>query len=390
MPKVLAIIQTPVFGGPHNQMLNLVHPLAQQGWETVVVLPNEPGTGIERLQAANIPVRQTSLHRLRAKLNPLSHVEMLLAAEPEIRQLEALIEEEQADVVQICGLMSVHGGIAAQRRNIPIVWQLLSTFAPMPLRCLLTPYVKRVADIVMTTGVRIAHQHPGISAMGERLIPFFPPVDTQRFRFDPAQRERARAALGIPDNALAIGTIGNRNRQKAHERMIKLFAHLSERHCHLHFRILGAETPSNADYYKKHVVQLAERLNLLEDGRLQFVEPHDRVAELLPALDIFVLTSRAEGIPTAVLEAQACGIPVVSNNIGAIAEAVIDGQTGFISPSADTVTLSERIERLIQDPALRQKMGKQSREHAEAQFSIHQCVALHSQAYHMAIQHRAG
>src|SRR4051812_25623910 len=98
MPKVLAIIQTPVFGGPHNQMLNLVKPLAAHGWETVVLLPLESDTGVARLSAADIPLIQTSLHRLRAVINPLTHLEMVKAFSPEVSALERIIRQQQADV----------------------------------------------------------------------------------------------------------------------------------------------------------------------------------------------------------------------------------------------------------------------------------------------------
>jgi len=387
MPKVLAIIQTPVFGGPHNQMLNLVEPLAAQGWDTTVVLPLESDTGAERLSAAGIPLIRTSLHRLRAVLNPLTHFEMIDSFLPEVGSLEKLISQQQADVVQICGLMSIQGGIAARRLDIPIVWQLLSTFAPPPLRQLLTYYVQSAADVVMTTGEKIAQAHAGILKLKDRVIPFYPPVDTERFRPDGRQRQEARAELGVPEDGVLIGTVGNRNRQKGHDRMIEAFAHLRQRYPNLYFRILGAHTASNAAYYQKAVIERAKHLGLMENQQLQFVEPGDRVAELLPAFDIFVMTSRAEGIPTAILEAMACGIPVVSVDVGAIGEVVLDGKTGCLVKSVDSIVFAQAVEKLLENPLLRREMEQQSRQYAVAQFSIAQCVRLHCLAYQKAMKH---
>lgn len=387
MPKVLAIIQTPVFGGPHNQMLNLVKPLAEQGWDTTVVLPPEKGTGIERLSAVGIPFIQTPLHRLRATVNPKTHLELLTGFFPEVRLLEDIIRHQQADIVQICGLMSLHGGIAAKRQGIPIVWQLLSTFAPPPLRQLLSYYVTRTADVVMTTGQKIAQMHPGISQLGDRVIPFFPPVDTDRFRPDVGQRMRARAELGVPDEGILIGTVGNRSRQKAHHRMIEAFAYLQKPYENLHFRILGAHTPSNADYYQNEVMKRAENLGLLASQQLQFVEPGNRVVDFLPAFDIFVLTSLAEGTPTAIIEAMACGVPVVAMDVGGVGELVINGKTGLLVKSTDPIVFAQTVEKLVQDDALRKQMGENSRRHAVEHFSISQCVNLHRLAFERAIRH---
>jgi glycosyltransferase involved in cell wall biosynthesis len=387
MPKVLTIIQTPVFGGPHNQVVNLVEPLAAEGWESMVVLPTESDTGVERLRAANIPFVQTPLHRLRAKLNPMTHIALATSFMPEVRQLEKLIRQFQADVVHICGLMSMHGGVAAKRQDVPIMWQLLSNFAKPPLRQILTHYVAQNADSVMTTGRKIAEMHSEILKLGDRVIHFVAPVDTNRFRPDPQKRSAARKELGIPDDGLLIGTVGNRNRQKAHERMIEAFGYLQKQYSNVHFRILGANTPSYAPTYQKLVIERAKKLGLLDQGRLQFVEPGSRVVDLLPAFDIFVLTSRAEGIPTAILEAMSCAIPVVAMDVGAVEEVVLDGKTGILVRSTNPTIFAHAVAQLIEDPLRREEMGHNSRDYAVAEFGIAQCVRLHSLAYQKAIEH---
>lgn len=387
MPKVLTIIQTPVYGGPHNCMLNTAKPLLDRGWESTVILPTENGTGRERLSAAGIPTVQTPIHRLRAKINPMVHLETVNSFFPEVSVIENLIREQQPDVVQICGLMSLHGGVAAKRQDVPIVWQILGTFAPPPLRQVLSRYVQGAADVVMTTGKKIAQIHTGITKLGDRVIPFYPPVDTERFRPDMEQRLRARAELGVPEGSILIGTVGNRCRPKAHERMVEAFAYLQKRYDNLHFRILGGHTPSNAVYYQREVMDRAKRLGLFNTPQFQLVEPGHRVPELLPAFDIFALTSRAEGIPTVVLEAMACGVPVVAMEVGGVAEVVMEGVTGFVVPSTNPTVFAQTVAKLIEDSSLRLQMEQNSRQQALAKFSIMNCVDLHIQAYDMALRH---
>jgi glycosyltransferase involved in cell wall biosynthesis len=93
------------------------------------------------------------------------------------------------------------------------------------------------------------------------------------------------------------------------------------------------------------------------------------IARLLSAADVFLLTSISEGIPLAVIEALAAGLPVVSTNVGGIGEVVEDGRSALLAPSGDHVALAERVLRLVGDPVLSQQLAKQGRARAEEMFS---------------------
>jgi glycosyltransferase involved in cell wall biosynthesis len=386
--RLLSIIQTPTFGGPHNQMLRLTEPLNKLGWETRVILPAERESGFERLSEAGIEVVEIPIFRMRKKLDPRVHGQFVIGFRPTVRQLRSQIREYQPDVVQVCGLMSLHGAIAAYLERVPVVWQLLSTFAPLPLRFLLTPLVCKIADVVMTTGTEIGRQHPGLAKAEDRIIPFFPPVDTGLFKPDRFQRAKARQELNIPEGALLIGTIGNQNWQKGHDYFVDIARRVYERHPYVRFRILGAHTPSNADYYQKNVIQRARDYGLLEEGVLDFVEPGSRVAELLPALDIFLLTSRAEGVPTAILEAMSCGIPVVATDVGSVKEVVEEDITGLVVPPADVSAAIEALEGMLRDANLMSRMGWMARQRAIERFDVNVCASVHATAYQQAMERR--
>ncbi len=386
--RLLSIIQTPTFGGPHNQMLRLTEPLNKLGWRTRVVLPAERESGFERLSAGGIEVVEIPIYRMRKKLDPRVHIRFIFGFWPTVQQLQDQIREYQPDVVQVCGLMSLHGAIAAYLERVPVVWQLLSTFAPLPLRFLLTPLVRKIAKVVMTTGTEIGRQHPGLGKIQDRVVPFFPPVDTGLFKPNRSRRARARQELNIPEDALLVGTVGNQNWQKGHDYFVDTALRVYERHPHLRFRILGTHTPSNADYYQKNVIQRARDYALLEEGVLDFVEPGSRVAELLPALDIFLLTSRAEGVPTAILEAMSCGIPVVATDVGSVKEVVEEGITGFVIPPADVSAAIDALDDLLGDADLMSQMGLRARQRAIERFDVNVCALVHASAYQQAMESR--
>jgi glycosyltransferase involved in cell wall biosynthesis len=388
MRRVLVVIQTPTYGGPHNQVLRLREPLRRRGWETEVLLPEEPGNGAARLAEAGLKVFTAPMCRLRRSLHPGTQLRQWRHAASGVRAVRRIVADRAPDIVQVCGLMTVQGALAARRSGRPLVWQLLSTFAPLPLRAALVPLVVRWADAVMSTGVETARQHPGMDA--SRAFDFFPPVDLPQWRFDGEGRAAARRALGVPDDAVLVGTVGNFNRQKAHERLVEAAARLRTSNAALRFCLLGSPTAGQTDYYERQVVARAASLGLTQDRTLQFVNPGERVASLIHALDIFVLTSRAEGVPTALLESMAAGIPAVAMDVGGVGEAVVDGSTGLLVPSGDLDGFVAAVATLAADAARRQRMSAAAAARAHASFSSESCADRHVAAFQHALDRAGG
>jgi glycosyltransferase involved in cell wall biosynthesis len=93
------------------------------------------------------------------------------------------------------------------------------------------------------------------------------------------------------------------------------------------------------------------------------------VASILAVSDIFVLASRYEGLPLAIIEAMMAGLPVVATRVGGVAELVEDGVTGLIVPPRDGEALTRALRRLLADPELRHRMGMAGRERALRDFA---------------------
>jgi glycosyltransferase involved in cell wall biosynthesis len=382
MRVLLAVVHHSVFGGPHNQLLRLAAPLATRGWETVAVLPEGTGNAAGRLREAGIRVLQAPLHRPRKTLHPKPHVNWILGFLPEISLLRRIIREERAEVVQVAGPLYPQGAIAAHLENVPVVWQLLGLFTPFPIRCITMPLVLSLSDVVMTTGITIARAHPGALRLHNRLVPFYPPVDTDQFRPDAARRRAAREELGVPADRVLIGTVGNFTSHKGHDLLVRAAATVQKRFPRAAFRILGTRTPSHAAYYDKHVRNLTAELGLQND--VKFVEPGDRVAELLPAFDMFIMPSRVEGIPTSVLEAMASGLPVIATDVGGVREVVENGVTGRVVKAGRSAPIADAICDLLEAPSLLAQMGALARRRAVEQYDLKICAGTHQAAYELA------
>jgi len=102
---------------------------------------------------------------------------------------------------------------------------------------------------------------------------------------------------------------------------------------------------------------------------LGWVEEHQK-SELFARAKVFLLPSHSEGLPIAILEAMAHGIPVVSTEVGGIPDAVIEGATGFLIQPGDVTTLAERVSRLLSDHDLWSHFSKASIERMTRYFQV--------------------
>ncbi len=104
-------------------------------------------------------------------------------------------------------------------------------------------------------------------------------------------------------------------------------------------------------------------------GRVTILGARDDVPALLRTADVFVLASRWEGLPLAVIEAMMSGLPVVATAVGGVAEEVVDGETGLLVPPENPEALASALARLLDDPALRRRMGAAGQARAREHFT---------------------
>jgi FkbM family methyltransferase len=381
----LFIEHHPVFGGPHNAAITLAKPLCEHGWRTIALLPNQEGSASERFREAGVEVETIELHRLRK--SPRENLRTGMHFASDVRRIREVIRRRGIALVVVAGFESPHGVLAGRLEGVPVVWQMISTRLPRSYGWIMSPFARRYADIVMTTGTTVARD-AGVDGMGSRWIPFLSPVDTERFAPSAERRAAARRELGLDGDGLVVGTVGNVNPQKGHRTFIRAAAALRRTRTDARFVILG-EQDRNHDAYRNALLVEAERLGLTLGEDLRIESPGRRVAELAPAFDVFWCTSepRAEGVPTAVMEAMSLGLPVVSTETGGIRDIVRDDETGFVVAPFDSDALARTTEAVLQEPGKVEALGVAGRAFAEANCRIENCTASHLQAFDAAIAH---
>jgi glycosyltransferase involved in cell wall biosynthesis len=381
--RLLSIISGALYGGAHNQAARLAKPLAEHGYVTRVLLPDEPGNAAERLEQSAVAVSMAPLRRPRAAASWKDNIATVARARDEVQTLRLAMRAEATDLVQIHGL-NLYGAIAARAEGLPVVWQLLDTRPPLALRTAMMPAVRFFADVVMTTGLTVAAAYPGALRLGRRLVPYIPPVDVDEFEPRPRLRSAVRAALGVPDGAVLVGSIGNRNPQKGHEYLLRAAPVARTQDERIVVRIRGERSMGHPEY--EDLLQRELATSGLEASALGSTGDDFTIPQIMSAFDVFVLSSvrRSEGLPTVLLEAMACEVPIIATDVGGVDEIVTEGETGRVVPAEDVPALAAAMVDLAQNKDLRTAMGREGRRRAIAHWQSTRCADTHIHAYETA------
>jgi colanic acid/amylovoran biosynthesis glycosyltransferase len=202
--------------------------------------------------------------------------------------------------------------------------------------------------------------------------PVFGPTPTIASRWCPAAQKPGQS----PHNALVALCAANLLPVKGHDHLLRAWALLRDRGAGCVLEIAGAGC------LQQRLRDLVEELRLQDAVRFLGYVSHGELLESyrLRRVDIVVLASVVlgpnfhEGIPVTLMEAMACGIPVVSTDTGGIPELLHDG-AGMMVPAEQPVALADALERLIRDADLRASLGKAGRRRVEEQFSLEGTVS---------------
>lgn len=146
------------------------------------------------------------------------------------------------------------------------------------------------------------------------------------------------------------------------------------------YEIIGTGAAEDSIRFAIHDLGLTNVVTL--HGR----QPGSFVHQKLLAADVYLLPSLSEGISNAALEAMAMAIPLVSSNAGGMAEALTDGVEGFLVPARDAAAITQAIRRLLDNPLLRQQMGKAGRRRVESHFHLQRQIDCFLQEYQAVLQ----
>jgi glycosyltransferase involved in cell wall biosynthesis len=286
-------------------------------------------------------------------------------------RLVRLFKRERVDAVVTIGAgdKMFWGRIAAHLAGVPVICSAIhSTGWPDVIERLnRTSLLTRWTDAFIAVADEHGRHLVDIEGFPAQLVHVIPNgIDVDRFAATNSS-SAMRQSLGVAADAPLVGIVAALRPEKDHVLFLNTAAIIRDKVPAARFLIIG-DGPE-----RPRLEKLAAELSLRD--AVQFLGNRSDVPELLNSLDVFVLTSQMEASPVSIMEAMACGKPVVAPRVGSIDESVIDGVTGFLVEPGCSVQASDRILRLLHDPPLAQRLGRAGRERVCRRSSLAAMVA---------------
>ena len=366
-PRLVYVVTLAEVGGAQSYVRDLMAAAREEYDVTVAAF----GDGPLRTAAAEFGIPFVSLQHVR---RPLSLIQDPLG----LVELTRLFRRLRPDIVHLnSSKAGILGRIAAVIARVPVTiftahgWAFKATSG---LGATLFLWADRAVRPFTTMVVCVSETElrAGLAARVCRVAEAT--VISNAVEVGAAPQREQRAA-----GRVEIVSVGRLAEPKDFATLLSAIALL--RHGSARLRVLG-DGPLRAELE----AQISE-LGL--DGSVELVGEVADVRPYLMQADIFVLSSRSEGMPISVLEAMASGLPVVASDVGGLGEVVVEGESGFLVSPEETTGLADRLSLLVSDEALRKRLGKAGWQRADRHFSLPRWRAAHMTLYRSLLDARS-
>lgn len=351
---VVHLTASPFFGGPERQLLGLARALSTEVRSTFYSFP-EGGLCRPFLDV---------LARHGLEGHALEHNSPRLPAM--VREVAGRLHADRADILCCHGYKADLAGLLAGRRaGVPVVmvsrgwtgatWKV-RLYEALDRRCL--RFAHHV--VCVSEGQAAKVRRTGVSE--QRLSVIRNAIDVDRFG-NPDKNGRAFLQAFFPEPPKRIiGAAGRLSPEKGFCHLVDAAARIVATQSDVGFIVFGDGPLRSA--LERQIEQRGLR------GRFILAGFRDDLDRWLPSLDVAVLPSLTEGLPNAVLEAFAAGVPVVATAVGGTPEVIVEGRTGYLVPPGQDGPLAHRLSDLLRCERTRRDMGWRGRERIRAEFTF--------------------
>ncbi len=377
--RVVRIITRLTIGGPSIQAISLSRELEPAGFDTHLIhgrLGADEGD-----MTTLMPIGRTSARHLETLVRPISPLRDAVA----LWQLFRELRRWQPDIVHThmakagaLGRMAavIYNWTAGSERRARLVHtyhgHVFEGYFGSPstrLFLVVERWLGRRTDALIAISPQVRHDVLATYGIGTnanvRLVPLG--FDLKRLAsIGQSDRERARAALGISATAFVITTVGRLTAIKQHSLFLEAAARVSERLPHALFLIVG-DGELRADLEARTA---AAKLG----GAVRFLGWRGDLETIYASTDVFMLTSRNEGTPVALIEAMAAALASVSTDVGGVRDVIAESDTGTLVPFGDPDALRDAVLRFAESAELRRQVGVKARTSVLERYDLRRLV----------------
>ena len=385
--NVMQVVRNLQIGGGQEVVRTLAENLAESGCRPVVCT-FEDGPLRQDIERLGIPVEVLPGRRYSVVAFPLFIAEMVRIR----RDLARVVTTYRVDVIQTHLLRVLDFVILTlrYRRDLLVFWTFQNAYFTLR-EDHLTRYKwsLRPKQFAYRMLYRLAARWvDGFIAVSEdvktALMKTFdiPPdkitvicnsVDVRRYQ-RPVDRAGVRRELGLAESARVVTVVATFKEQKGHRYLIEAAPAVISQYPELHILFIG-------DGELREEWQLRAR-DAGADGHIHFLGFRQDIPELLAASDCFVLPSLWEGLPMALVEAMASGLPIIATEVSGSKQAMVHGETGLLVAPGDAAQLEEAMVRMLSRPDQARAMGIAAQKRVEAHFGARKQAEDHMALYH--------
>jgi glycosyltransferase involved in cell wall biosynthesis len=394
MPRVLRILNRLAVGGPVLNATYLSRYLSPDFETILVVGEKEEHEKSAAYLADQLGINYVTIKGMGRSINPASDY---LA----YHQLKKLIKTFKPDIVHTHSAKpGALGRLAASASSVPVI---LHTFHGHVFH---SYFGSIKSNVFINTERYLARKSDAIIAISEQqkneLVQQFKIAPDDKFHVIPLgfdldrfhngtdeKRRKFRAEFSIDDDTISIGIIGRLVPVKNHYLFLKAIKQVLERsHKKIKALIIGdGETRTDLENVANETgIPYSTEKDREHCYPLIFTSWRSDIDVINAGLDIVCLTSFNEGTPVSLIEAQAADKAVVSTRVGGIADIVVEGETALLADVNDTQTYCDHLLRLVEDDALRLRMGSNSSKHVLQKFSYQRLMNDMSQLYYQLLE----
>jgi len=384
--RVLLLVSNLHIGGAQEIVRTLAETLPQAGCQ-VVVGTFEDGELRREIEKTGVAVEILPSRRHSVLALPLFLLEILRIR----RSLLQIVDKYQIQVIQTQLLRSLDFLVLSLRLTRPLLvfWtfhnaQFVLRSEHLPrfrwllgvkrwlhslLYRLSAPHVH--GYIAVSEDVRKAvHAYAG--PLQNKVSVILNSVDVQRYQ-GAVDRIEIRQQLGVPVQSKLIAVVATFKKQKGHHYLIEAVSALIEKHPELHILFIGDGE------LKPDLQEMTRKLGLVD--HIHFLGLRKDVPALLGASDFFVLPSLWEGLPMALIEAMATGLPVIATQVSGTKDVMLHLETGLLVQPGDAEQLSQAILQILSDPEDAKRMGDAGKSRVTEFFSAENQAQSHVKLY---------
>lgn len=303
--RILFVIGRLGRGGSERQMVLLARGLRARGHDARIICLHGEGDLDSEARVAGIPISIAATHRRSILRSTISYLKLVREFRPDV--IHPYLPESNGRVVAT-KMLSKPSKIVLGIRASDVDQRLFSRSSRLLFP--LVAFVSRWADLCIANSAAGAEFHVAQGYRSDRMRVVPNGVDTSIFRPDASMRDSWRASHGFESSDHVVGFLGRFDPLKRHDFFVQAAGILARSNHDYYFVMCG----SMSERDRTELLDLARRAGAGE--RLSIIGPTDRPAEFLNGIDVLAITSLSEGSPNVLLEAQACGTPVVSTDVG--------------------------------------------------------------------------